>query len=209
MRSKQAIATVESAGHLIRTIRGRRVILDADLARIYGVPTRHLNQAIKRNWDRFPDDFAFHLNPQEVEEVRSQGETACPGSDVAMRSQFVTAYKRNTRFHPWAFTEHGAIMAANVLNSPRAVMMSVFVVRAFVRMREAFAQNKELAAKLAELEGKLAARLDGHEEVIGVILKEIKKLMNPAPEPEPRRRQIGFHVRDAAAPTSSSIYSDR
>jgi len=97
---------------------------------------------------------------------------------------------------PLAFTEHGAIMAANVLNSRRAAQMSVFVVRAFVKMREALAQNKELAAKLAELERKLTDRLDDHEKAIVQILDEIKKLMEPPPAPEPKRREIGFHVRD-------------
>jgi phage regulator Rha-like protein len=161
------------------------VILDVDLAQVYGVPTRQLNQAIKRNLDRFPDDFAFQLEPQEV---------------AALRSQIVISNRRGgRRYVPIAFSEHGAIMAANVLNSPRAVQMSVFVVRAFVKMREALAQNKELAAKLAELERKLTARLDGHEKAISAILDEIKKLMKPAPGPEPKRREIGFHVREEAS----------
>jgi len=96
------------------------------------------------------------------------------------------------RYIPIAFTEHGAIMAANVLNSPRAVQMSVFVVRAFVKMRQALAENKELAAKLSELERTLTARLDDHEKAIVHILDEIKKLMEPLPAPKPKRRQIGF-----------------
>jgi phage regulator Rha-like protein len=166
---------------LIRVIRGQRVILDADLARIYGVPTKQINQAVKRNADRFPEDFAFQLKPQEV---------------ANLRSQFVTSSSYGgRRYLPFAFTEFGAIMAANVLNSPRAVQMSVFVVRAFVKMRETLAQNKELAAKLAELERKLTARLNDHEQAIIAILDEIKKLMKPAPEPEPKRSEIGFHVR--------------
>jgi hypothetical protein len=101
---------------------------------------------------------------------------------------------QNIKYLPYAFTEHGAIMAANVLNSPRAVQMSVFIVRAFAKMREALAQNKDLAVKLADLEQKLTARLDGHEQAIVAILNEIKKLMNPAPVPNPKRREIGFHV---------------
>jgi hypothetical protein len=114
-----------------------------------------------------------------------------------MRSQIATASKRNIRYRPWAFTEHGAIMAASVLNSPRAVQMSVFVVRAFVKMREVLTQNGRLAEKLAELEQRLTGRLDVHEKAIVHILDEIKKLMEPLPsQPEPKRREIGFHVHD-------------
>ena len=177
---------------LIQTVRGQRVILDADLARIYGVPTRQINQAVKRNKDRFPDDFAFQLKPQEV---------------TILRSQIVISKGHGgRRFVPIAFTEHGAIMAATVLNSPRAVQMSVFVVRAFVKMRELLGQNKELAAKLAELERTLTARLDNHEQAIVHILDEIKKLMTPPPEP--KRREIGFHVRDEADPKQSRSRGD-
>jgi hypothetical protein len=198
MKTKLRLVPQQPIEDLIYLIQGQRVVLDEDLARVYGVPTKQLNQAIRRNLDRFPDDFAFQLDPQEVEGLRSQIVTASPASGAPMRSQIVTASKRNIRFRPWAFTEHGAIMAANVLNSPRAVQMSVFVVRAFVKMREALAQNKELAAKLAELERKLTSRLDGHEQAIIAILDEIKKLTQPASEPEPKRREIGFHVREEA-----------
>ncbi|MGA3266664.1 MAG: ORF6N domain-containing protein [Verrucomicrobiota bacterium] len=175
---KLAVYAGEPVEGLIRFARGQRVILDADLARVYGVPTKRLNQAIKRNPDRFPGDFAFQLDVQEV---------------TALRSQIVTSKGRGgRRYIPIAFTEHGAIMAANVLNSPRAVQMSVFVVRAFVKMRQALAENKELAAKLSELERTLTARLDDHEKAIVHILDEIKKLMEPLPAPKPKRRQIGF-----------------
>ncbi len=168
---------------LIQTVRGQRVILDADLARVYGVPTKRINEAVKRNADRFPLDFMFRLNGKEAESLGRS------------RSQIATLKRgQNIKYLPYVFTEHGAIMAANVLNSPRAIQMSVFVVRAFVKMREMLAQNKELAAKLAALEQKLTARLDGHEQAIVEILDEIKKLM--APPPEPKRREIGFHVRD-------------
>jgi len=182
MKSPESIQVKEPVEGLIRFIRGQRVILDADLATVYGVSTKQLNQAIKRNLDRFPVDFAFELQTQEV---------------TTMRSQIVTASKRNIRYRPWAFAEHGAIMVANVLNSPRAVQMSVFVVRAFVKMREALVQNRQLAEKLAELERRLTERLDVHEKAIVHILDEIKKLMAPLPSsPEPERREIGFHVRD-------------
>jgi len=167
---------------LIRVIRGQRVILDADLAQVYGVPTKQLNQAVRRNIEKFPEDFAFGVDFEEV---------------ANMRSQIVTASKRNIRYRPWVFTEHGAIMAANVLNSPRAVQMSVFVVRAFVKMRETLAQNKELAAKLAELERNLTDRLDDQEQAIVHILGEIKKLMEPVPpDAESASREVGFHVKE-------------
>jgi hypothetical protein len=190
MKSSQASLEIVPVEELIRVVRGRRVILDADLARVYGVPTKQINQAVKRNPDRFPDDFAFQLEPQEV---------------ASLRSQFVTSKGRGgRRYSPIAFTEHGAIMAANVLSSPRAVQMSVFVVRAFVKMREALAQNKDLAAKLADLERKLTSRLDGHEQAIVAIFDEIKNLMKPAPEPNLKRREIGFHVRGQSATKPAS-----
>ena len=178
MKSKRTNLEIVPVEELIRLVRGQRVILDADLAHVYGVPTKRLNEAIKRAPERFPSDFSFALKPQEV---------------ASLRSQIATSKGRGgRRYVPRVFTEHGAIMAANVLNSARAVQMSVFVVRAFVKMREVLGQNKELAAKLAELEHTLTARLDGHEKAIVHILDEIKKLMEPPPEPEPKRREIGF-----------------
>ena len=183
MKAKTSIILRQPVEDFIRFIRGQRVILDANLARIYGVTTKQLIQAVKRNADRFLDDFAFPIERQEV---------------VILRSQIVTSRSHGgRRYRPVAFTEHGAIMAANVLRSPRAIQMSVFVVRAFLKMREVLAQNKELATKLAELESKLTSRLDDHEKAISSILDEIRKLMEPALEPEPRRRPIGFHVHDA------------
>ena len=170
---------------LIRLIRGRRVILDADLAQVYGVPTKRLNEAVRRNAEKFPEDFAFSLDFQEVANLRSQIATS--------------SLHGGRRYRPWAFTEHGAIMAANILNSPRAVQMSVFVVRAFVKMRETFAQSKELAAKLAELERNLTDRLDDQEQAIVHILGEIKKLMEPVPpDAESASREMGFHVKKDA-----------
>jgi len=186
---------------LIRLVRGQRVILDADLAQVYGVPTKQLNQAVRRNAEKFPEDFAFVLEPHEIEGMRSQIATAYAhgASNESMRSQSVTASKRNIRHRLRAFTEHGAIMAANVLNSPSAVQMSVFVVRAFVKMRETLAQNKELAAKLAELERNLTDRLDDQEQAIVHILGEIKKLMEPLPpDAESASRKLGFHVKEEA-----------
>jgi len=164
---------------LIRVVRGQRVILDSDLATIYEVSTTRLNQQVRRNAERFPEDFAFQLTPDEFAGLMLQIATSKKG-------------RGGRRKLPLAFTEHGAIMAANVLNSPRAEQMSVFVIRAFVKMREMLAQNKELAAKLMELERSLTGRLDHHEKAIVHILDEIKKLMEPPPEPETKRRQIGF-----------------
>jgi hypothetical protein len=134
MSEKLTTYTDDSLGALIFTIRGRRVMLDADLASIYGVQTRRLNEQVRRNAERFPGDFMFQLTWQEAADLKSQIATS---NTVGMRSQFATAYKRNIRYMPYAFTEHGAIMAANVLNSSEAIRMSVFVVRAFVKMREA------------------------------------------------------------------------
>ena len=190
MKTRHASLEIEPVENLIRVIRGQRVILDMDLARVYGVPTKRLNEAVKRTSERFPSDFSFLLKPQEV---------AC------LRSQIATSTGRGgRRYSPRAFTEYGAIMAANVLNSQRAVQMSVFVVRAFVKMREVLAQNQHLAEKLAELEKRLTGRLDVHEKAIVHILEEIKKLMEPLPPPpEPKRREIGFHVHDEFAGESS------
>jgi hypothetical protein len=172
----------QSVTDLIRWVRQQRVILDADLARIYGVATARLNQQVKRNRERFPDDFAFQLTREELSDLMLQSATSKPG-------------RGGRRKRPYAFTEHGAIMAANVLHSRRAVHMSVFVVRAFLKMRETLAQNKELAAKLSELEHRLTERLDVHEKAIIHVLAEIRKLMDPPSAPQPERRQIGFHVR--------------
>ena len=184
-------------------VRGQRIMFDADLASIYGVPTKALNQAVKRNAERFPEDFMFRLTTDEFEEIRSQIANITNRSRVVtgspktggLRSQFVTSKGRGgRRYLPYAFTEHGAIMAANVLNSPSAVQMSVFVVRAFVRMRAALSDNRELALKLAELERELKGRLDMHEAAIVDTLGRIMDIIDPPPLPEPPRKQIGFRA---------------
>jgi hypothetical protein len=163
---------------LILTVRGLRVMLDSDLAIIYGVATKQLNQQFKRNRERFPNGFAFELANQEV---------------MDMRSQFVTASKRNIRHIPVVFTEHGALMLASILNSPVAVEASIRVVRAFVLMREQLAAHKELARKLSELE----SRVSGHDESIQNLFEAIRQLVEP-PLPEDRK-QIGF-MRETAPP---------
>ncbi len=205
MTQSHPIVQAEPVESLIRVIRGQRVMLDADLARVYGVPTKVLNQAVKRNLNRFPSDFMFQLTPEEVAHLRSQFVTSsseanrlqiASGSEDAVRSQFVTGSYGGRRYLPYAFTEHGAIQAANVLNSDRAVQMGVFVVRAFVKMRETLVAHRELAEKLAELERSLLARLDAHDHLITGIIKELHRLANP---PEPPRKQIGFQVRERQA----------
>lgn len=181
---------------LIAEVRGQKVILDSDLARIYGVPTKALNQAVKRNLSRFPADFLFRLTPGEAQcLMRSQFVTASAGAPAADVS------KRNIRHRPYAFTEHGAIMAANVLNSERAARMSVFVVRAFVKMRSVLTVSRDLARKLAALETELKSRLDIHEVAIVEVLQRIMKILDPPPPPpEPPPPEIGFHVKEDPVP---------
>jgi hypothetical protein len=179
--------------NMILTVRGQKVILDRDLARIYGVPTKRLNEQVRRNADRFPPDFAFVLTDQEVTNLRSQIATS---SFEAIRSQSATASHGGRRYRPYVFTEHGVIMAANILRSRRAIQMSVFVVRAFIRMRQMLIEQRGLARKLAELEKELTSRLDIHETAINEIFVQIKRLLSPAPEPEPRKKRIGFMVEE-------------
>jgi len=173
MTSPREIETVENTIHLVR---GQRVMLDSDLAAIYGVSTMRLNEQLRRNLKRFPSDFAFRLTRQEF---------------TALISQFAISKKGRggRRTLPWAFTEHGAIMLASVLNSDIAVEASVRVVRAFVRLREIVSANAELAAKFAQLE----RRLDSHDEAIAQLFAAIRQLLAPAPE---KKREIGFHVRE-------------
>ena len=178
MTSDRKVASIESAIYLLR---GQRVMLDSDLAAIYGVTTPRLNEQLRRNARRFPDDFAFQLTREEF---------------TRLISQFAISKRKGRggrRKLPWAFTEHGAIMLASVLNSEIAVHASLRVVRAFVRLREMVAANAQLAAKLKELE----RRLDTHDEALADLFAALKRLLEP-PEP-PKRREIGFHVRERAA----------
>jgi phage regulator Rha-like protein len=158
----------------ILIVRRQRVILDSDLAALYGVTVKRLNQQVNRNQERFPADFMFQLTSTE---------------DKALRLQIATSKKGRggRRYLPYAFTEHGTIMAATVLNSARAVEMSVFVVRAFVRMREMLAKNRQLAAKINELD----RRLETHDTTIQDIIEAIKELMVPE---GPSKRKIGFQL---------------
>ena len=194
MTGSHSIIQAEPVESLIRVIRGQRVILNADLARVYGVTTKRLNEAVKRNRQRFPSDFMFQLTAEEVTDLRSQTAT----SSEVNRSQIATGSQkhRDPRYLPYAFTEYEAFQAANVLNSDRAVQMGVFVVRAFVKMRETLGAHCELAGKLAELERSLVARLDLHDGLLAGIIKELHKLARP---PAPARKQIGFQVRERQA----------
>jgi phage regulator Rha-like protein len=172
--------TTDQLGRLIYEIRGERVMLDSDLASIYGVETKALNRAVKRNRDRFPKDFVFQLTQDESELLRRQIGTLKTGRG------------RHRKYLPWVFTEHGAIMAANVLNSARAVQMSVFVVRAFLKMRALLGDKRELAQKLASLENELKKRLDVQEAVIVTILQRVMDIIDPPIAPEPPKPRIGF-----------------
>ena len=173
------VVPIERIERSILFIRGEKVMLDSDLAEIYGVETKALNQAVKRNASRFPEDFMFRLTTGDVSELN--------------RSQIVTGSQkhRDPRFPPYAFTEHGALMLANVLNSERAAQTSVLVVRAFVRLRQLLSSNAELARKLESLEQKYDAQFK-------VVFDAIRQLMSPPARP---KREIGFHVKyDDAKP---------
>lgn len=191
---REGTLLIKDVGSLIITIRNQKVIVDRDLADIYGVKTRRLNEQVKRNPDRFPEDFMFQLTKEEA--------ISWPRS----RSQFAILKRgKNIKYLPYAFTEYGAIMAANVLNSPQAVRMSVFVVRAFVKLREMLVTHKELTHKLAELERKL----QNHDESIRSLVVAIRQLMAP-PEPEPPKKRIGFLVEEPHVPyKSSKVYKGR
>jgi hypothetical protein len=193
MSSRKPALVRESLESLIFVVRNQRVILDADLARLYGVTTKVFNQAVKRNVSRFPKDFAFQLTTAEVANLRSQTvtsnrETLEDYEDRENRSQIVTGSQkhRDPRFRPWAFTEHGALMAANILRSDRAVHMSVFVIRAFVRLREHIAANAAILKRLAEIDRTLLQ----HDTALLDLYEKLLPLLQPPPDP-PKRR-IGF-----------------
>ena len=178
---------------LIFVIRGQRVMLDADLARLYAVSTKRFNEAFKRNRDRFPEDFAFQISDEEYLNLRSQFATSnSQKADLKEKnlnwSQFATssATRRGMTYRPWAFTEHGALMAANILRSKQAVHMSVYVIRAFVRLREALAANAAILKRLAEIDRSLLQ----HDAALRDIYRKLLPLLQP---PDPPKRRIGFH----------------
>ncbi len=191
-RKSKRPATPPAIDSAIHTLRGERVILDADLAKIYGVTTKAFNQAVKRNRGKFPSDFLFELTLTEAVNLQR----SIVQGDSRSRSQIVTLKRgANVKHAPYAFTEHGAIMAANILNSPQAVQMGVFVVRAFIKMRAALTDTRELARKLATLEKELTTRLDTHETASVEVLQRVMALLEPPPPaPEPPAKEMGFHT---------------
>lgn len=172
--SANAIVLTRKAGTKILVLRNQKVILDTDLAELYGVSVKQLNQQVKRNTHRFPSDFVFRLSKAEHKSLRSQIVTS-------------NGKRGGRRYLPHAFTEHGAIMAASVLNSSRAIEMSIFVVRAFVQMRQAVAFNQHIMSKLCELE----ERLDHHDDEIQELVEAIRELLAPLPA---NHRRIGFEI---------------
>ena len=181
MDDKAALVAAEGIEHGIFLIRGHRVMLDFHLAALYGVETKNLNKAVKRNLERFPHDFMFRLEPEEGENLRFQIGTSSAGHG-------------GRRYVPYAFTEQGVAMLSSVLSSPRAVRVNIAIMRAFVRLRETLSLHKELAHKLAELERKIT----GHDESIHTLFEAIRQLMTPPVEQS--GKEIGFHVKEDGAP---------
>jgi hypothetical protein len=168
---------IETIERRILLIRGQRVLLDMDLAELYGVDTRTLKRAVRRNRNRFPPDFMFELTPEEYRVLRCQFGTLKRGA--------------HAKYLPFAFTEQGVAMLSGILSSPRAVMVNVAIMRAFVRLREIIASNRELAERLNELERK-------YDVQFKVVFDAIRQLMQkPKPYPEPPKRNIGFHVSES------------
>lgn len=170
---------IHSPQDVIRRARGHAVILDSDLAALYGVPVKRLNEQVRRNKERFPEHFMFQLTDAEWQSLRSQIATASTGR---IRSQFATASKRNIRYRPYAFTEHGAIMAATILNSQQAIQMSIAVVTAFVNLRRMALSVEALARKIAVLEGK-------YDKQFKIVFDAIRQLMS---YPPPSNQVEGF-----------------
>lgn len=194
---RKEIVPVDQIAHRIRQLRGEKVLLDYDLAPLYGVAVKVLNQALKRNQLRFPNDFMFQLTDEQAAFLRSLS-SSVQDREVAQRqeattnwSRFVTSSPkhRGAKYQPYAFTEEGVAMLSSILNSERAVKVNIAIMRAFVRLRQALDTNRELAKKFAEPE----RRVGKHDEEIAAILEAIRQLMAP---PEKPRREIGFHVRE-------------
>jgi hypothetical protein len=181
MSNRTEIIPAQDITSLIRSIRDQRVILDTDLAKLYGVQTFRLNEAVKRNRDRFPGDFLFQLTLLERDALTSQFARSKAG-------------RGGRRTLPFAFTEHGALMAATVLNSPRAVAMTVYIIRAFVKMREDLAANAAILRRLAEIDKTLLI----HDAALREMLQKLRPLLEPPPAPP--KPEIGFHVKEEALP---------
>jgi phage regulator Rha-like protein len=178
MAKNRTLPAVERIERSIYLIRGQKVMLDVDLAELYGVETRVLKQAVRRNMKRFPDDFMFELTKEENQSLRSQ-------NVILKRGQ-------HSKYLPFAFTEQGVAMLSSVLNSERAIQVNIEIMRTFVRLRETLATHKELARRLSELE----SRIGEHDEQIQAIFEAIRQLMLP---PERSRKKIGFEVKESAA----------
>jgi hypothetical protein len=179
MASKEMPIPVERIEKAILLIRGQKVMLDKDLAELYGVETGALNRAVKRNSQRFPEDFTFQITEEEAERLRCQ-------TGISKRG------RGGRRYLPYVFTEQGVAMLSSVLNSERAIQVNIAIMRVFVRLREIMATHKELALKLAKLE----ERLESHDEQIQAIFEAIRQLMT---SPEPPKKKIGFEVKERAA----------
>ncbi len=178
---KEAIIPLERIQRAIYLIRGEKVMLDADLARLYGVATGNLNKAVKRNRQRFPADFMFQLSSEEAEDLRFQ---------IGISSSY-----GGRRYQPYAFTEQGVAMLSSVLHGERAAQVNIAVMRAFVQLRRVLKSHAELARKLAELE----QRIEGHDSAIRSLFEAIRQLMEPS-DPSRPNREIGFHVKEESSP---------
>jgi len=194
MTTKLSVHSTHAVEDIILTVRGQKVILDCDLARIYGVSTKRLNEQVRRNAARFPSDFVYQITLEEAANLRSQIATSSlqhvtVEADKCVRSQITTGSSYGgRRYLPYVFTEHGAIMAASVLNSRRAVQLSVFVVRAFIKMREQLLNRTEMGKRLADIEKTLLS----HDTALRDLYQKIRPLL--LPPPEPLRKQIGFQA---------------
>jgi hypothetical protein len=171
-KAPKSSVTAYPIEHNIHLVRGKKVMFDSDLAQLYGVPTKRLNEAVKRNLSRFPETFMFQLTHKEV---------------ASMRSQIATASKRNIRYQPLVFTEHGVVMLSSVLNSARAVQVSILVVEAFVRVRALIAANKDLAVRVEKLE-------TGHRQISSIIEVLVDEIEHMKQLPPPSKRKIGFDL---------------
>lgn len=179
MNQESAIVSVEQIEQAILLLRGQKVMLDRDLAVLYGVETKNLNKAVRRNLSRFPADFMFQLTAEEADSLRFQFGTLKRG--------------QHFKYLPCAFTEQGVAMLSSVLNSQRAVQVNIAIMRAFVRLRETLSLHKELAGKLAELERKI----EKHDGSISTLFEAIRQLMAPPDKP---KKEMGFHVKEEATP---------
>ena len=191
---KKEVTPARRIAEAIHFVRGQKVMLDFDLAALYGVATKVLNQAVRRNRGRFPDDFIFQLTSQELSSLRSQLVSTQASGDEGLTpnwSQIVTSSRkhRGATYRVYAFTEQGVAMLSSVLRSERAVQVNIAIMRAFVQLRAALESNRELARKFSELE----ERVGKHDEDIGAIIEAIRQLIEPAAKPV---REIGFHVRE-------------